>query len=287
MAGCGRDGAPPGDRSRAERAADSSRVPAGRIVVVTSLVPHAGLVERIGGDRVEAIPLIPPGASCETHEATIGQLTSVVRARIYARVGHPALPFEQDWLATILEQNPKLVVVDLSDSVDEIEGDPHLWLSPREVRKQVRQIAGVLEEIDPGGRAEFAERASALLLEIAAVDAELREVVRHARRRTFMVFHPAWGYLARDYGLEQIAVEEGGKEPGAGSIDRLIQTARARGIRTIFIDRQSDPRYAAVIAEAVGAKSVVLDPMARDWAGNMREVARRLAAALNETEAVE
>jgi zinc transport system substrate-binding protein len=283
MLGCARDGAPARDRSR-DAPADAGGAAEGRIVIVTSVTPHAGLVERIGGDRVEAIPLIPPGASCETHEATIGQLTAVGRARIYVRVGHPALPFEQDWLDTILEQNPGLLVVDLSDSAAEIEGDPHLWLSPREVRKQVRQIAGVLERVDPEGRAAFAERANALLREIAAVDAELEDVVRHARRRSFLVFHPAWGYLARDYGLEQIAIEQGGKEPGAGSIDRLIATARARGIRTVFIDRQSDPRYAALIAEALGAKTVVLDPLARDFVGNMRDVARRLAEALNETE---
>jgi zinc transport system substrate-binding protein len=96
----------------------------------------------------------------------------------------------------------------------------------------------------------------------------------------FMVFHPAWGYFARTYGLEQIAVEMEGKEPKPADLKRLIRHARERGIKVIFVQPEFSTKSAEAIAKAIGGKVVLANPLALDWANNLKEIASEIKAAL-------
>ena len=97
--------------------------------------------------------------------------------------------------------------------------------------------------------------------------------------RKFLVFHPAWGYFAQAYGLTQVPIEQGGKEPGARTLVTLIEQAKRDQIRVVFIQPQSDPRFAEQIARAIGGRVIAIDPLAPDYVANLRAVARQIAAA--------
>lgn len=92
-----------------------------------------------------------------------------------------------------------------------------------------------------------------------------------------MVFHPAWGYFAREYGLRQIAIESEGKEPGPKALTQIINRAREEGIHTVFVDPSHSDRLAATMAAALGGGTRVLDPLAYDYIHNLRDVARAIA----------
>jgi zinc transport system substrate-binding protein len=95
-----------------------------------------------------------------------------------------------------------------------------------------------------------------------------------------MVFHPAWGYFARQYGLTQEAVEREGKEPGPAELAAIIDEAKKDEIRVIFVQPQFSTRNADVVAKAIGGAVVAVDPMAEDWLANMEKVAAAFQAAM-------
>ncbi|MCA9512166.1 MAG: zinc ABC transporter substrate-binding protein, partial [Myxococcales bacterium] len=141
-------------------------------------------------------------------------------------------------------------------------------------------VARALADALPAERAAIDARLEGLRRDAEALDAELRARLAPVRGRTFLVFHPAFGYLAREYGLVQVAIEDEGKEPDAHELARLVARARDEGVRVIFVQPQFDRAAAQTIADEVGARLEVLDPLAPDWDDNLRRVARALAEGL-------
>ena len=253
--------------------------PAPRPLVIVSVLPQRFFVERIAGERVDVEVLLPPGASPALYEPTLAQLEAISRASLWVAVGHPHFPFEATWLARIAERNPDLRLLKVGASDAAHGDDPHVWTSPRYGRVLARAIGASLAELLPEHRAELTSRAYALLDEIDALDRDLRAELAPARGSRFFVFHAAWGRLAEEYGLEQVSIEHGSREPGVYELAELIARARAERARVIFVQPQFDPQAALVLADEIGARVEVLDPLAYDWSANLRQVARQLAAA--------
>jgi zinc transport system substrate-binding protein len=266
-------------------------------IVLVSVEPQAYFVERLAGELVEIVVLVPPGASPATHEPTMQQMQAVEQAALYVKVGHPGFPFERTWLDRLLGDRGDLPVVDCSAHVDlhaggehgstssdahdhGHAGDPHVWLSPVAVRAMVPDIAAALATIMPARRATIEASRDSLLADIDRLDADIRAVLAGVTQRRFYVFHPAWGRFAADYGLEQVAIETGGKEPDPHTLAELAEQARAEGVPVIFVQPQFSRRSAEVMAAEVGAHVVPLDPLARDWLDNLRRAAMALRGVL-------
>lgn len=246
-------------------------------VVVTSVLPQAYAVERIAGDLVEVEVMIPPGASPSTHEPSIRQLEALSTARVYVKVGHPGFPFERSWLERLLGDHADLEVVDTSAGIEVDDHDPHVWVSPPTMRTMAKNIHASLVRILPDDRSALDDGLESFLAEIDEVDREIRATLAPAAGRRFFVFHPAWGYLASDYGLVQVAIERHGKEPDAHNVAEIIDEARAAGVKTIFVQPQLNPASARLVASEIRASVTPIDPLARDWSTNLRAVARLLA----------
>ena len=247
------------------------------IQVVTSVPPQAYFVERIGKDDVSVQVLIPPAANPTTYEPSAKQLVSIKRAQLFVKVGHEHFPFERVWGKHLLAGNDQMRVLDSSAGVELFEHDPHVWLSPSAMRQMVRRVAGVLSEIRPESAAMFDANLKLLLTDIDTVDNELRTLFGRYTNKEFLVFHPAWGYLARDYGLTQLSVEHGGKEPSLAELARIVKEAKSSGISTVFIEPQFSQQSAKVVADELGAKIQTIDPLAKDWVSNLRYVGAELA----------
>ena len=113
----------------------------------------------------------------------------------------------------IVKENLKVETYALTreEALEYLEGDPHVWVSPGCARVMARNLATALAELLPQKRQEIQAKLARLNLEIDALDAELRLVTKDRQGERFYVFHPAWSYLAREYGLQQVAVEQEGR----------------------------------------------------------------------------
>ncbi len=256
----------------------------GRVVVAVTIPPEQEFVERVGGDHVRVILLVPPGADPHTYEPSPGVLADVAEADMYAVVGS-GIEFELAWKDKIAALNPDMLVVDCSRGVDLISTgedghpgtDPHIWVSPRKAKIMVENIREGLVEVDPENADDYRRNADAYLEELDALDAEIAGALAESGVTKIMVYHSSWAYLARDYGLEEVPIEDEGKEPSPQRIEQLITQAKEEHIRVIFASPEHSTRSAEVIADEIGGTVVLVSPLAKDYLENMRYVASAFA----------
>jgi len=256
-----------------------------RVGVVVTVLPQAEFVENVGGVKVSVTVLVPPGASPHTYEPKPVQMTALAEAEMYAKVGS-GVEFELVWLDKLIATNKGMTVVDCSKGAEfqetEAEGerekehenhsrmDPHIWMSPLNARIMVRNICDGLIEVNPENRSYYEQNRDDYLQQLTEIDRKMRDGLAGVKNRRFMVYHPAFGYFASEYNLDMITIEEEGKEPTAASLVRLIEQAKAHDIRVIFAEPQFNPKSAEVVAEAIGGRVVLIDPLAKDYIGNLR-----------------
>lgn len=270
--------------------------------VTVSIVPQKYFVEKIGGELVDVSVMVEPGVDPHVYDPKPRQMTALAKSRIYFAIG---VPFEDVWLEKFSAANPGIMMVHTETGIEKLSAtddddekpagaqggkaethhhgafDPHLWLSPPAVMIQARTIFNALTKVDPDHGSLYEANYKKFMAELVDLDLDLTNLFRDmGRYRQFMVFHPSWGYFAAAYGLEQVPVQVEGKEPKAADLQRLIQYARERSIKVIFVQPQYSTTSANVIAEAIGGQTVAADPMAEDWAMNLRQVAEKFKAAL-------
>lgn len=277
----------------------------GRIQAVASITPQAYFVERVGGRRVAVEVLVGPGQSPHAYEPTPRQVAALAEADVFFLIGEP---FEQQLLRKIAGSFPRLRVVDTRQDVplrhmtpdegqpaggdehatdaahahDHGAPDPHIWLAPRLVVIQARTIAGALEALDPAHAGEYRANLEAFRRELEELDERIAGLLAPLRGRELFVFHPSWGYFCDAYGLRQVAIESRGREPGPAELAAVLERMRRAGARTVFTQPQYPARGAQTVARQLGGGVVVLDPYARDYPGNLLEVAATISRVLTE-----
>ena len=270
-------------------ACSPSGVEQATMTVAVTLLPQAGFVKAVGGERVDVVVMVPPGASPHTYELTPEQMVRLSQADVYVKVGTP-VEFEVVWLDRLVAANDDMLVVDCSRGVDLIHAndeqdadhdhhgvDPHIWLSVSNAIIMVENICEGLVQVDSSNEAYYRANCAAYVAQLTGLQEELGESMASLDGGTFIVFHPSFGYFARDYGLTQVAVEQGGGEPDAQYIVRLVQEATAQGARVVFASPQLSTRSAEVIAAEIDADVVIIDPLAADYIPNMRAIAEAIS----------
>ena len=269
-----------------------------RLRVFVSILPQKFIVEQIGREIVDVDVMVQPGASPHTYEPRPQQMVAISRARLYFAIG---VQFEKAWLERIASSNPAMKIINTHEGIQRVqmlghdhdkeggrqahsheegEPDPHIWLSPPLVLSQARNILAALQKADPSNFELYEANYRRLASKIIDLDSELRKIFEDKKGRSFMVFHPAWGYFARAYGLSQIPIELEGKEPKPAQLKKLIQEARDRNVKIIFLQPQFSARSAEQVAREIGGEVVTVDPLAFDWEANMKEVAAKFHKAL-------
>lgn len=260
------------------------------INVIVSILPQKEFVSAVGGEHISVVELIPPGGSPATYDPSPQDLIAIEEADIYFRVGY--IPFETSHIEAIQSTNPELIIVDTSKgintrNIDGSEGhkqastDPHIWLSPGLVKEQVENIYAGLSEFDPDNALEYRANADAYISRLEGLDKELSNAFSDLNSDVLMVFHPAWGYLADDYGLEQIAIESEGKDPSPGELQEIIELANEKNINVIFVQEQFDKSIAESVAEEIGAVVVQINPLAEDYITNMESIGEVISSYLS------
>lgn len=250
-------------------------------VVAVSIVPEATFVKKVCGDRVKVVTLVPPGASPESYEPSPGEMEEFSSAKAFFAIGVPVedaslLPKAPDGMKIIRLQEAAAKVY--PERTFESGGrDPHIWLSPKRVKVMVQAIAEAMGSVDPEHKAEYAANAKAYNAELSTLDTRLRGILSSASGRTFLVFHPAFGYFADEYGLNMVALEQEGKESTAQHMQELVDLAKKDGACAIFYQAETDSKQAMAFAEEIGGKAVELAPLSGDYENNLITMAETIA----------
>ena len=280
--GCGRD--------------VTSEARSGSLNVTVSILPQRYFVERVGGEHVSVNVMVEPGDSPHSYEPSPEQLRALSQAAIYFSIG---VDFENAWLDRFSAASPDMMMVDTTLGIERVsmvnhryqggeEGnreetehlDPHIWTSPRLVKTQASTICEALSRVDAMHADAYQTNLDRFLREIDDLDVEIRGTLAGAEKRKIIIFHPAWGYLAREYGLEVIPVEIGGQEPSPSELADLVAIAEEEGIKVIFAQPEFSTRAAETVAKEIDGEVLLISPLAPDWLENLRRVAGAFADVL-------
>lgn len=257
----------------------------GRPVIAVTIPPEAELVRAVCGEEYRIVILVPPGYSPESYDPPPRTMLDFSRAELFFSVG---VPVEEASLLPVLSDNTRHVslaaaVADVYPDLT-IDGgrDPHIWLSPRRAAVMVERIAAVLSEAHPERAARYRENADAYLAELGAADARIREAIEESGITDIIVYHPAFGYLADEYGITMHALESHGSEATAPEMAATVELAREKGIRVIFYQAESDSRQAQSFAAELGGRAVMLSPLAEGYLENLEVMANAIISAYEE-----
>ncbi len=263
-----------------------------KVAVLVAVDPIAYLVERVGGERTTVATLTPQGKDPESFAPTPKQLADVAASRVFFRVG---LPIEERFAQNVSSIAPDVETVDLRVGLatlpnphlhaDEEENlhdehyehmedslDPHVWTSPANVRVMIVKIAETLVAIDPKGAESYRSNALEFDKELAALQEEVSRRLAPYKGRAFVVFHPAYGYFAREFGLTQLAVESEGKAPRPRQLEELVERIREDSVQKLIVQPEFNRSSALVVADAVGATLVEHSPLIKDYFEEIRSL---------------
>ncbi len=259
-------------------ACDAPRDP--RPTITVTIEPLRYFAEQIGGDRFRVVTMVPRGANPETYEPTAQQMADLSRSDLYIEAGD--LGFERTWMKRLRANASHLIMVDTSEGIDPLQApplmntDPHTWTSPANALRIAQNIYNAMRRVCSKDSAYFKARLDSLTWRIIDLDAKITDRVQHAPVRSFIIYHPTLSYFARDYDFEQLPMEREGHEPTPASLKALVDTARQRGTRLIFVQREFSNRGVESLAVELGANVVEINPLSYDWESEMLRIADAL-----------
>ncbi|MDD5603116.1 MAG: zinc ABC transporter substrate-binding protein [Eubacteriales bacterium] len=273
-----------------ENTGDISKHNVAGITIAVSIMPEKAFVEAvcIGIPGIEVLVAIPPGYSPENYEPSPKHIRDLSSADIYFTIGVRA---EEYSILPALKEEGGPMVVSLRDAAasgyEEIEispgeRDPHIWLSPQRAGAMVKAIGEELSKIDTLNSSKYSENMAKYLNELEELHNYLQSLFREAGSRDFIVFHPAYGYLASDYGLVMHSLEQEGKEATAMHLSEMVDLALEKGITTIFYQAEADSRQSVSFAEEISGTAVKLDPLSVDYIDNLKTMAKLITGGKQE-----
>lgn len=261
----------------------------GKQTITVTIEPQRYFIEAIAGDKFDVVCMVPKGSSPETYDPTPKQLVEMNKSHAYFRIGH--IGFEQVWMDRLIENAPHTQVFDLSQGVDLIyemghqhgdhyhEGgvEPHIWNSALNAKVIAENIFSALCTLDKEHEAYYMARYDSLVHRVEHTDNTIRTMLNDEKADSaFIIYHPALSYFAREYNLQQISIEEDGKEPSPAHLKNLIELSKAKGVRVIFVQPEFDQRNAEIIARETGTTIVPINPLSYEWEEEMIHVAKSL-----------
>jgi zinc transport system substrate-binding protein len=268
---------------------------------VTAIFSYYDALRAIGGDDVHSVILLPPGASPHDYEPTVKDRVTASNAQLIIANG---LNIDK-WITKIAADTPSAITINVSelvmkkgiqplhteevsvteakdqkpDAEDDSAGNPHIWLDPRVQAMAAEAIRDALEKIDPAHTEHYKQRAGVYLAQLAALDKDFSAATAQFKRKDFIGFHSAYAYLARRYGLHQVAsVEElPGEGPTISQTANIIRLIKAKDIHVIFTENAFPAKAADMIVRETGVTTGVLQPLEtyddvkQTYVGLMRE----------------
>ena len=266
--------------------------------LTVSILPQKYFVEKIVKDNFDVNVMVKPGASPHTYEPKSSEMRSLANSKIYF---YTDVSFEKVWLDKFKLSAKNTTFINTANAIEKItmekhthenEGkheehnhdkheneslDPHIWLDPVLVKIQAKNIYDAIVKIDSKNSEFYKTNYEEFLKEIDLLNTELKTILKPFENRAFMVFHPSWGYFAKRYNMEQIAVEVEGKEPKPNELVELIKDAKKHNIKIVFVSPQFSQKTAKTISHNIQASVISIDALSEKWADNLLLTAKEIA----------
>ena len=249
-----------------------------KLKIIVSIQPQLEFLSKIGGDRVDSSLMVQTGASPHSYAPKPSQMRAITKADLYLAIG---VEFEKVWLDKFKNQNSNLLVVDISKDINKTvmqNLDPHIWVDPINVKQIAINIFEALSDKDSENRDYYKKNLDLYLIELDKLDKSIRDIFKNTPKDSkFMVFHPAWGYFAKRYNLQQLVVEVEGKRPKPRQLIKIIKEAKKERVKAIFTQPEFSDQSAKTIAKELGISVIKSSPLAKNWAENLLGLARAVA----------
>jgi len=258
-----------------------------KLNIIASILPEQAFIQAIGGDKVHVTLMVKPGNSPHTYEPKPSQMKDIAKADLYLSMG---VEFERVWLPKFADQNPKMQIIDISKGIEKhpISGavsdktenlDPHIWTSPANVKQLAKHILDTLIRVDDSNSAYYQKNHDTFIQTIKETDQKLHQILDPipSQKRRFIVFHPSWGYFAKQYDLIQIPIEIDGRSPKPRAVQKLITQARELKIQTILTSPEFSDAVAKQIANELKIKVLKISPMDPKWSKNLLKLANTIS----------
>ncbi len=258
-------------------------------VVTVSILPQKYFVKQICGDILDVNVMVGKGVSPATYEPKPKQMGDLQKSDIYFAIG---VPYERVWLKKFSELFPKLDIVKSEEGIKKLpifhhHGenheatilDPHVWLDPLLVKTQAKNIAIALIRHYPEHKSMFEKNLKTFEQKLDKLNEDLSNMLKDKKGATFFVYHPSWGYFAKRYELNQMAIEVEGKEPKPKELADIINEAKEHKVLAIFVQPQFSKKSAKTIAKAIGGKVITIDQLSEDWENELRKSVSKMVMA--------
>ncbi len=261
--------------------------------ISVTIEPFRYFVNQIAGNKVDVNVMVPAGSNPETYEPTPQQMVKLSESALYLKVGN--IGFEQTWMKKLTDNAPDMKVIDTSVGITPAKtaggvADPHTWMSSQSARTISENICKALCELLPGDSTYFKQQQEKFVANVIhqvekdmspylqqAKEAREKLTQRKETRFPFVIYHPALTYFAKDYGFDQLPIEEEGREPSIAQLQALIDKAKKEQIKTVFIQKEFANRNTQTFIDATGAQSIEINPLAYDWAKQMVDISKKMA----------
>lgn len=263
-----------------------------KLQVAVTIVPQASFVEKVAGDLVDVVTIVPPGSSPTNYQPTPEEMIDLENSSVYFAIGVPTeaanimpnMVAESDVKVVALQNIVGEVYKDRHFGVEEDEEhddhdhgegtrDPHIWLSPKRVIIMVEAIRDELSLLDSDNADVYAENATSFIEELETVDRDIADMFEEDEHLQFIITHPSLGYFADDYGLEMISLEKDGKTATAAWLQEIIDFAVEKNIHVIFYQAEFDSTKSDSLASAIDGHVVQLVPLSPDYISNLKIMA--------------
>ncbi len=258
-----------------------------KAVVSVSILPQKYFINQICGDLCDTEVMISKGSSPATYEPKPKQMLALQKSIAYFAIG---VGYEKNWLEKFKKIYPNLTIVKTQKGIkksslthhhDSFHGndfdkenglDPHIWLDPILVKIQAENIANALISLLPRHEVLFKKNLQDFLQRLDKINIQISQFFEGKKNKTFLLYHPSWGYFAKRYGLTQIAIETEGKEPKAKDLQNFI--VKYKDFKAIFVQPQFSLKSAKLIANAIGCEVKILDILSQNWEEEMLKNAK-------------
>ncbi len=246
-----------------------------KLNIAVSIPPEAAFVKSIAADKAKIFVTVKPGDSPHTYEPKPSEMREIAKADIYFAIG---VEFEKAWLPRFANQNKKMKIVDVSKGIKKYGNDPHIWTSPSNAEIIAENILSALLDRDPLNAEYYKKNYEDFIKSVESLKKRISKILKDMpKSRKFMVFHPSWGYFAKEFSLEQISVESEGKEPSPKELIKIMKKAEKEGIRVILVSPEFSDKSARIIASELGIKVVKISALSKDWSRNLLFLAKTIA----------
>lgn len=246
--------------------------------VVVLIPPQAFVVSKIAADTLTVTTLLPVSQSLEHFSPSPNHLRALENAKLYLRLGHPAISVEPQLIDQIVKE-AAIPSATMSEKIQLKSYDPHYWLSLQNIKPMIDVVLPELIKLKPEHTVLYQQNAAKLEAAALSLHAELSAKLAPIAGKSFMVFHPSWEYFAESFGLKQIAIEQHGSEPGPRQLEQIITQAKQAEIRCVFQEPQLSSAAVTAIAEHIGAKVGMLNPLNQDIFAGVSEAAQKILQA--------